>query len=360
MQYLRMNEHFEMDEFLLELLRSRSPTGTEREAADIVEKYVSSSASSVKRDALGNRIATYGSGEKTLMLSGHIDEIGFIISYIDDDGFLFFDTLGGHDNVMLSGRRVAIMTKDGYVYGVTGKRAIHLMDAKERKEVPETYQVWIDIGAKNRAEAEKLVRIGDPVVYDTTVRKLSGNICTARAFDDRAGCYCVFELIRRLAKAQKTPAYKVVSVGSTQEEIGTRGAWTAAYGVNPDVGIAVDVTHATDFPSCNKAKFGSIKLGAGPVIARGPNINPKVFARLEECAKAQNIPYQVEAESRPTGTDARVLQTTRAGVATGLVSVPLRYMHTPSEVLDLADIEMCVRLLEAFALSLSTTDDFTY
>ena len=163
--------HFEMDEFLLELLRSRSPTGTEREAADIVEKYIGGVAD-VSRDVLGNRIAAFGGGDRTLMLAGHMDEIGFIVSYIDDDGFIFFEQLGGHDNIMLSGRRVAIMTKNGYVYGVTGKRAVHLMDAKERKEVPETHQVWIDIGVSSADEARALVSIGDPVVYDTVVRKL--------------------------------------------------------------------------------------------------------------------------------------------------------------------------------------------
>ena len=351
--------HFEMDEFLLELLRSRSPTGTEREAADIVEKYVGTSAD-VSRDVLGNRIASFGDGDRTLMFAGHMDEIGFIVSYIDDDGFIFFEQLGGHDNIMLSGRRVVIMTKNGYVYGVTGKRAVHLMDAKERKEVPETHQVWIDIGVSNGDEAKALVSIGDPVVYDTVVRKLSSTRCTARAFDDRAGCYCAFEVIRRLAKSESKPDFRVVSVATTQEEIGTRGAWPASYAVNPDVAIAIDVDHATDFPSCDKRKFGSIKLGAGPVISRGPNINPKVFDRLVACADSLKIPYQVSAESRPTGTDARIIQTTRGGVATGLVGIPLRYMHTPGEVADLNDIEACVRLLESFALSLKNNDDFTF
>ena len=351
--------HFEMDEFLLELLRSRSPTGTEREAADIVEKYIGGVAD-VSRDVLGNRIAAFGGGDRTLMLAGHMDEIGFIVSYIDDDGFIFFEQLGGHDNIMLSGRRVAIMTKNGYVYGVTGKRAVHLMDAKERKEVPETHQVWIDIGVSNADEARALVSIGDPVVYDTVVRKLSSSRCTARAFDDRAGCYCAFEVIRRLAKSASKPEFKVVSVATTQEEIGTRGAWPAAYAVNPDVGIAIDVDHATDFPSCDKRRFGSIKLGAGPVISRGPNINPKVFERLVSCADSLKISYQISAESRPTGTDARIMQRARGGVATGLVGIPLRYMHTPGEVADLNDIESCVKLLESFALSLRNNDDFTF
>ena len=355
-----MNSHFDMDEFLLELLRSRSPTGVEREAADIVEKYVSPYVDSVKRDVLGNRIATLGAGAKTLMLAGHMDEIGFIVSYIDENGFVFFETLGGHDNVMLPGRRVTIMTRNGYVYGVTGKRAVHLMDAKERKEVPEIYGVWIDIGAKSKEEAQSLVEIGDSVVYDTIVHKLSRTRCAARAFDDRAGCYCAFEALRRLSRLEKKPEFKVVSVATTQEEIGTRGALTSAYAVNPDVAIAIDVDHATDFPSCDKRRFGYIELGAGPVISRGPNINPKVFERLVDCAKLAGIPYQVSAESRPTGTDARVIQMTRGGVATGLVGIPLRYMHTPAEVADLDDISNCVKLLEAFAISLKESDDFTF
>ena len=350
----------EIDEFLLELLRSRSPTGTEHEAAQIIEKYAGPSADSIVRDHIGNRIAVYGSGERTLMFAAHSDEIGLIVSYIDDDGFLFFDTLGGHDNVMIPGRRVAVMSRNGNVYGVTGKRAVHLMDAKERKEVPETHQIWIDIGAGSRAEAEALVEIGDPVVYDVAVRKLAGGRCVARAFDDRAGCYAVFEVLRRLKSSNLKPDFRVAAVATSQEEIGTRGAYPAAYAMNPDVAVAVDVTHATDFPTCDKRKFGSIKLGKGPVIARGPNINPKVFDKLVACAKASGILYQIEAESRPTGTDARVLQISRGGVAAGLVSIPLRYMHTPGEVVDLNDIEMCVRLLKDFAVSLKSSDDFTY
>lgn len=351
----------EIDEFLLELLRSRSPTGSEREAADVVEKYAgAASAGGVRRDVLGNRYAVYGSGDKTLMLAGHMDEIGFIVSYIDEDGFLFFEQLGGHDNVMLPGRRVAVITKNGYVFGVTGKRAVHLMDAKERKEVPETHQVWIDIGAQSRAEAEKLVRIGDPVVYDTAVRRLSPTRYAARAFDDRAGCYCVFEALRRLSRDSAKTDYRVVSVATTQEEIGTRGALTAAYGIDPQVGLAVDVDHATDFPTCDRRRFGHIRLGKGPVISRGPNINPKIFERLAECAEREGIPYQIGAESRPTGTDARVIQMTRGGVATGLLGIPLRYMHTPSEVADLDDIEGCVRLIAAFAKSLKNSDDFSF
>lgn len=345
---------------MADLLSSRSPTGTETEAANVIEKYAAKHADFFAKDVLGNRIATLGRGEKTLMLAGHIDEIGLQVSYIDDDGFLFFQQLGGHDNVMISGRAVCVLSQNGIVRGVTGKRAIHLMDAKERKEVPETHQIWIDIGAKNRAEAEKLVSVGDPIVYDTSVVEMPNGRCAARAFDDKAGAYAVFETLRRLSKEKAKLAYKLACVGTTQEEIGTRGAWTSSYALNADVAIAVDVTHATDFPTCDCRKFGSIKLGAGVVIARGPNLNPKVVSRLVELAKKNKIPHQLEAEPRPTGTDARVIQTARGGVPTGLLSIPLRYMHTPCEVANLGDISACVDLLAAFAKSLTLKDDFTF
>ncbi len=349
-----------MDKFLSDLLATRSPTGTETEAANVIEKYVKPLADTFEKDVLGNRIASYGKGKKTLMLAGHIDEIGLQVSYIDADGFLFFQQLGGHDNVMISGRAVCILTDNGIVRGVTGKRAIHLMDAKERKEVPETHQIWIDIGATSRAEAEKMVSVGDPIVYDTSVVEMSNGRYASRAFDDKAGAYCVFETLRRLAKSKTKCDYKLVSVGTTQEEIGTRGAWTSSYAVNADAAIAVDVTHATDFPTCDCRKFGSIKLGAGVVISKGPNLNPVVTARLIELAKKNKIPYQLEAEPRPTGTDARVIQTARGGIPTGLLSVPLRYMHTPCEVANINDIKACVDLLEAFAKSLKNKDDFTF
>ncbi len=349
-----------MDKFLSDLLASRSPTGTETEAANVIEKYVKPLADTFEKDVLGNRIATLGKGKKKLMLAGHIDEIGLQVSYIDADGFLFFQQLGGHDNVMISGRAVCILTENGIVRGVTGKRAIHLMDAKERKEVPETHQIWIDIGATNRAEAEKMVSVGDPIVYDTSVVEMSNGCYASRAFDDKAGTYCVFETLRRLAKSKTKRDYTLVSVGTTQEEIGTRGAWTSSYAVDANVAIAVDVTHATDFPTCDCRKFGSIKLGVGVVISKGPNLNPVVTKRLIELAKKNKIPYQIEAEPRPTGTDARVIQTTRGGIPTGLLSIPLRYMHTPCEVANLADIKACVDLLEAFAKSLKNNDDFTF
>jgi endoglucanase len=234
------------------------------------------------------------------------------------------------------------------VLGITGKRAVHLLSPEDRKRVPERHDMWIDIGVNNRADALTIVRIGDPAVYADGPEMLRGSIGVARAFDDKAGAYVCMEAFRRLAK-EKSLAATVASVATTQEEIGVRGAQVAAQSVNPDVGIAVDVGHATDHPDADNRKFGRFSLSGGPIIGRGPNINPIVFDHMVEAAEEAGIPYQVQAEPRPTGTDARAMQMANAGVACGLLSIPLRYMHTPGEVVDLAVVEQSVELLVTFA-----------
>ena len=360
LRFIKPMKNPQADKFFTDLMSTKSPTGSESEAAAVVDAFAEAFADERGRDVLGNRYASVGGAADTIMFAGHIDEIGLIVSYIDDSGFIFFDTLGGHDNSMISGRRVAIITKNGIVRGVTGKKAIHLMDADDRKRVPETYKIWMDIGASGRAEAMSLVSVGDSAVYDYPLEKLCGTRYASKAFDDKAGCYCAFEALRRVKEAGGNPDFKVTAVATSQEEIGTRGAWTASYTVNPKIGIAIDVEHATDFPTSDRHRHGDIRLGGGPVISRGPNITPVVFDRLVSCAKKLGIPYQVNAEARPTGTDARVLQMTRKGVATGLLGIPLRYMHTPAETLDFQDVEYCAALLAEFALSAKSGDDFTF
>lgn len=346
--------------FLKDLLDAKAPTGHEFEAQAVVDKYVAKTADVYRKDVLGNRIATLNPRAKTsLMLAGHIDELGLQISYIDDKGFLYFNTLGGHDLIIPSGRRVHILTKRGVVLGVTGKRAVHLMSPAERTKVPETHEMWIDIGASSREDALKRVSIGDAAVYDVSLEMINGSIGVARAFDDRAGCYIIMETLLRLKK-EKQLAVRVDSVATTQEEIGVRGAQTAAQGLNPTIGIAVDVTHATDHPDADNRKFGRMTLSGGPAICRGPNITPAIFEKLVAAAEKAKIPYQIEAEARPTGTDARAIQMANGGVATGLVAVPLRYMHTPGEIVDLAVVEQCVQLLVEFAKSLKAGEDFAW
>jgi endoglucanase len=246
------------------------------------------------------------------------------------------------------------------VKGVTGKRAIHLMDEADRKKVPEIHEIWIDIGAKSKAEALKRIAIGDVATYDHEFELISGSIGTARAFDNKVGAYVVGEALIRLAKEKTRPHAKVVAVATAQEEIGVRGAQTSAFTVDPHVALIVDVSHATDHPDCDQRKFGETKLGGGPIICRGPNINPKVYDRLVTVARKHKIPYQLEADPRPTGTDARAVQMARGGVACGLVSIPLRYMHTPSEVVDLQDVENCVRLFTSFAKSIARDESFNW
>ncbi len=348
-------------EFLTELLKAKSPSGAEAQAQAVFDRFVRPHADTYADDALGNRIATLNAaGGPTVMFSGHMDELGLIITYVNKDGFLYFDTIGGHDRTIISGRRVIIQTAAGPVKGVTGKRAIHLMEEADRKKVPEIHEIWIDIGARSKAEALRRVAIGDVATYDHEFELIHGTVGTARAFDNKVGAYVVGEALIRLKAAKARLGARVVSVATTQEEIGVRGATTSAFAVDPHVALAVDVGHATDHPDCDNRKYGETKLGGGPIICRGPNINPKVFARLAECAKKERIPHQFEADPRPTGTDARAIQTARGGVACGLVSIPLRYMHTPSEVVDLQDVENCVRLFVAFAKSVKAGESFNW
>lgn len=346
---------YEAPEFLVDLLNARSPTGWEYEAQAVVDSYVEPKVDLYRKDTMGNRFATVNpDGDPKVLFAGHIDELGLIITYINDQGFCYFDTLGGHDKSMISGRRVSILTKNGVVKGVTGKRAIHLMSPEDRKKVPDTHEIWIDLGVKSKEDAEKLVRIGDCAVYDQSFELINGSVGVARAFDDKAGAYAVLEAARRLKKGKL--AARVTAAATTQEEIGTRGAMTAAYSENPDFAIAVDVGHATDSPDCDPRKYGMFKQGGGPIVCRGPNINPIIFEKIIACAEANKIPYQIEADPRPTGTDARAIQVAQSGIATGLLSIPLRYMHTPSEMVDLEDIEHTVQLLVAFARSLKKGD----
>ena len=344
-------------EFLVELLKAKSPSGAEAQAQAVYDKYVKPHADAYANDALGCRLATLNpKGGPTLMFAGHMDELGLIITYVNKDGYLYFDTIGGHDLSIISGRRVIIQTAGGSVKGVTGKRAVHLMDEEDRKKVPKKHEIWIDIGAQSKAAALKRVAIGDVATYDHEFELITGSIGTARAFDNKVGAYVVGEALIRLEKEKAKLNAKVVSVATTQEEIGTRGATTSAFAVDPHVALTVDVGHATDHPDCDQRKFGETKLGGGPILCRGANINPKVYKRLLDAAKKAKIPYQFEADPRPTGTDARAIQMGRGGVATGLVSIPLRYMHTPSEVVDLEDVERCVRLLVEFAKGLEKGD----
>jgi len=336
-------------EFFKKLITIISPSGSEEEAVNLWKEEVKEFAQKVETDIHGNGIAVLNEGKTPrVMLAAHIDEIGYMVKYIDKEGYISFSTVGGVDPQLIPGHRVRIKTRKGEISGVIGKKAIHLLEEEERKKIPKVEDLWVDIGVKDEEEAKAKVEIGDVIVVDAAFDSLNSDKVVGRGFDDKAGVFVITEVLKLLSnEALNASLYTVATV---QEEIGLRGAKTSAYGISPDIGLAVDATFATDHPQINKKRDGDIKIGSGPVIAKGPNIDSKVFELLLTAAKEEEIPYQIEAISRGTGTDANVIQLTRSGVATGLVSIPLRYMHTPVEVISLEDLENTVKLLKAFIL----------
>lgn len=339
------------------LVDTPGPSGYEQRVQRLYRAMAEPFADRIETDILGNVLAIRNaSGSPRVMLAGHGDEIGFQVRYITEDGMLAFGPIGGHDAVIAVGQRVRVHTESGPVLGVLGRRAVHLMEADERGKAPKLDDLWIDIGVSSRKEAEELVAIGDAVTYAQELHPLQGSRCTARSFDNKMGVFVVAEALRLIEDSRLEAA--IYGVSTVQEEIGLRGARTSAFGIDPLVGLAVDVGHAMDFPGAEKKKVGDIRLGQGPCIVRGANVNPKVFERLISVAKEQDIPVQIKAYPGGTGTDANAMQIARAGMATGVLSVPLRYMHTPCEVMDLNDIENTARLLAAFCESISPADDW--
>ena len=344
--------------FLKTLVEAPSPSGFEQPAQKVWRENVGPYADRIETDMHGNCIGVKNEeGGPRVLLAGHCDELGFMVQYITDEGFIYFRTIGGFDVGIIPGRRVAIHTTQGPVFGVTGKKAVHVMTDEERRKQVKVHDLWIDIGAKDKKETESLVSIGDPITYTVGFEKLRRNLAVSRGFDDKAGSFAVGEVLRMLSG--KTFKAAVYAVSTVQEEVGLRGARTSAFGIHPKVGVAVDVTHATDHPDIDKKRVGDIKLGAGPVISRGANINPVVERMLIQTAEEEKIPYQIEGAPGGTGTDANAIQLTRAGVATGLVSIPLRYMHTSVETLSLKDLKNVSRLLAAFVLKVDEGVDFT-
>lgn len=346
-------------EFLKNLVTSPSPSGFEEPAQKIWFNYVKSFADEVRKDVHGNVIAVVNpKARPRFMMCGHCDEIGFMVNYIDDKGFVYFRAIGGVDTTLLPGQRVIIHTKKGKILGVIGKKAIHLMDEEERKNAtsPKIHTLWIDLGAQKKNEVEKIVSIGDPITFAVGYESLKNDLVVSRGFDDKMGSFVVAEALRLAARGKLKSA--VYAVSTVQEEIGLRGARTSTYDISPEVGIAVDVTHGSDYPGCDPKRTGEIKLGKGPAISRGANINPKVFELLVEIARDKKIPYQIEAAPGATGTDANAIQINKAGVAAGLVSVPNRYMHTPVEIISLVDLENTAKLLAEFAQKLTPSLSF--
>jgi putative aminopeptidase FrvX len=343
-------------DLLDKLLRAGAPSGYEGPAAEVWREAASFAEVSV--DGIGSTIARVGEASPLLAVVGHIDEIGLIVTHIDEKGFLWFAPVGGWDPQILVGQRVEVRGKDGLVPGVAGRKPIHLLEADQRKKVVELKGMHIDIGADGREEAEELVRVGDPVVIRAEPMAVAGDRLVSRAMDNRLGAYVALESLRRCAEGNG-PSGSFAAVAAVQEEIGLFGARTAAFQIRPDIAVAVDVTHATDAPGVDEKEIGSHSFGSGPAIGRGSTLSPKVFELLVETAEAEGIPHSISASGRGTSTDADVLQISRAGIPTGLVSIPLRYMHSPVEMVDLRDVEATVELLAAFGSRLDDKIDLS-
>ncbi len=346
---------------LRELLLAHGPSGHETAPAAVWRAAAQSFGAEVDTDVVGStraRVASAVSGPaRRLVVMGHIDEIGLIVTYIDDEGFLWFDSVGGWDPQVLVGQRVSLDTRGGPLPGVVGRKPIHLLRDDDRKKVPELRDLHIDIGAENGAQAAKLVRIGDVAVIDADPLELPNARLAARALDNRIGAFVALEAARLLAQSGGAP-WELVAVAAVQEETTFGGSRTSAFSLEPDAAIVVDGTHATDAPGVEAKQAGKHPLGSGPVLSRGSTLHPALFELLHDTAEREGIPFTVEAAGRSTGTDADAVHLSRGGVPTALVSIPMRYMHSPVELVALADVHACARLIAAAAHRLDGETSF--
>ena len=341
-------------EFLKRLLNTPSPSGFETQGQKVWINYIREFSDSVEVDSYGNAFDTLNpigtEGDPSILMSGHVDELGLMVSHITEDGFLYFKGIGGVDRTLIRGQRMTIHGSNGPVPGVTGLLAIHLQEPDDRNKVPELHMMHIDIGVSTRKEAERLVSVGDAVTYSAEFQELAGGRFAARGCDNRIGAWAAAEALRLLSLKKKSLRAKVVAVSTIQEENGLYGASMAGYRVHPDVALVVDVTHATDIPNCSKPKHGEVSMGRGPVISLGSVNHPVVNARLRAVAKKAGIALQVEANPRCSGTDADAIFRQRGGIPTVSIGVPNRYMHSPVEMIQFSDLQQTSALLAAFAL----------
>ncbi len=347
-----------LPETLHKLLTAAGPSGYEQAPAAVFREAAAAFAE-VTHDTVGSTVARVPgtSGGRSVAVVGHIDEIGLIVHHIDDDGFLWFTGIGGWDPIILVGQRVEISTRAGRIPGVVGKKPIHLMKDDDRKKVPQLKDLHIDIGATGGDQARELVRVGDVAVIAAEPLEFPNNRFVSRSMDNRIGCYVALEAARIVAEAGGAPG-DVYALAVAQEEISFAGARTSAFSLRPDVAIAVDVTFATDQPGLDEKEVGRHRFGSGAVLTRGSTLDPTVFELLHAAAEAEGLPFTVTASARATGTDADAFHISRSGIPTSVVAVPLRYMHSAVEMMQLDDLENAAKLIAAFALRLAPDTDF--
>src|SRR5580692_242483 len=346
-------------QFLERLVNTPSPSGHEARGQRVWLDYVTPFADETFSDVYGNTVAVLNKGgSPRLMLAAHADEISMVVNYINKQGFVYVRKMGGIDPAITKAQRVIIHSKNGPVKGVVGNVAPHLTKSDPDRKLPKMEDLFIDIGAESRKEAEKLIRVGDPITLSDSFDRLRGDLVVARAFDNRVGTFAVAEALRQLSVERKKLTAEILAVSNIMEEVGLLGARQIAYALKPDVALVVDVTHATDYPTVSQQQHGEVRVGKGPSITHGGCNHPEVVARLEAVAKGQKIKLQHEASSNNTGTDTDVIFWTRGGIPSALISLPNRYMHSPVEMINLKDLEQVPQLLAAFARSLKKGEQF--
>lgn len=348
----------ENKKFLHDLIATPSPSGSEQAIQRIIRDYMKKYADSIETDLHGNLIVGINTkASRRVMLAGHCDQIGLMVKHISNEGFLYVAAIGGVDVGVLHGSRIVVHTAKGAIRGVVGRKPIHMQSGDERDRTRNDLEkMWVDIGAKNRQEASRLVSLGDPITFELDVVELGNSNFSAAGLDDKVGVFVAMETLRACSAGKLDVALYAVS--TVQEELGIRGSTTSAFSIEPEVGIAIDVFHATDNPGHENSKSTRIHLGSGPTIVKGPSVNPVVGQLLQQAAKKTRTKFQLSPAAKLAGNDARSIQVTRNGVATGVVEIPNRYMHSPVETCNYKDIQGAIKILTSFVQSISKKTDF--
>ncbi len=338
--------------FFKRLIASPSPSGFEQAAQQVIREEIKKYTDELRTDVHGNVIAALNpGGQPRIMLEAHSDELGFLVRYIDEQGFIYFAPLGGFDPSTLPGNRIYLHTANGPVSGVIGRKPAHLLSPEDRGRAPKLAELFIDIGASSKEEALELVPLGSAGTRAAELETLRGDLMVSRALDDKSGVFTLIEAMRRVHSKRDQLKAGVFFVSAVQEEVGLRGAHTSAYSVDPQIAVAVDVTFTSDHPGTSKTEIGDVRLNGGPVLSVGGNINPRIYQLLIKAAQEAGITYQIDAQPSSTHTDTDVIQVSRGGVATALVSIPCRYLHTGSEIASLKDIDEIAEVLARFVLA---------
>jgi putative aminopeptidase FrvX len=344
-------------DFLRRLVDTPGPSGYESAPARVWRDQAATFADEVTHDVLGNSYARLRSdGAPVVVIEGHIDEIGLLITHVDPEGYLWFDGIGGWDAQVLVGQRIRIAGSDGDVFGVIGRRASHILSPEDREKAVKLKDLWIDIGANDRAGALRRVSPGDPAVIHGDLLQITEDLCVSRSMDNRVGAFVALEALRLLTNDR--PSLDLYALAATQEEISFAGAYTSTFTLAPKVAIAIDVTHATDYPGADKKRDGEVRLGGGPVLTRGASLNPAVYLGLRAASRRLGLDLPVQGAAKSSGTDADAMIRTAAGTATGLVSIPNRYMHSPNEVISLTDLVDAARVIADFVRTITPESDF--